>query len=215
MTAVAELRTAPGAIPALVENLRRTFAGGRTKQRSWREAQLARLDAMLAEKKDELLSALEADLGKSAFEGWMSELAFVRKEIAHTKKQLGRWMRPEKVATPLAYQPGKSTVVREPLGVVLIIAPWNYPLQLALGAAGRRDRRRQLRGGEAVGGRAAHVGGCWRASCREYLDPECGRRGRGRGRRDHRAARAALRPHLLHRQRHRRPRGHGPPPPST
>ena len=133
MTAAAELRTAPGAIPALVENLRRTFASGRTKARSWREAQLARLDAMLAEKKDELLGALEADLGKSAFEGWMSELAFVRKEIAHTRKQLARWMRPEKVATPLAYQPGRSTVVREPLGVVLIIAPWNYPLQLAIG----------------------------------------------------------------------------------
>ena len=109
-----ELRTAPGAIPALVENLRRTFAGGRTKPRSWRAAQLARLDAMLAEKKDELLAALEADLGKSSFEGWLSELAFVRKEIAHTRRHLAGWMRPERVATPLAYQPGRSTVVREP-----------------------------------------------------------------------------------------------------
>ena len=133
MTAVAEMRTAPGNIPAFVHTLRKTFASGRTKPRAWRDGQLARLDALFAEKGDELLAALEADLGKSPFEGWLSELAFLRKEIAHTRRHLGRWMRPEKVPTPLAYQPGKSMVVREPLGVVLIIAPWNYPLQLAIG----------------------------------------------------------------------------------
>lgn len=133
MTAAADIRQGPGAIPALVKGLRQTFDSGRTRPRAWREAQLVRLDAMLAEKSDDFAAALEADLGKSSFESWMAELAFVRKEIAHTRKHLGRWMRPERVGTPLAYQPGKSMILREPLGVVLIIAPWNYPLQLALG----------------------------------------------------------------------------------
>jgi aldehyde dehydrogenase (NAD+) len=133
MTAAAEIRQGPGAIPALVSGLRHTFDSGRTRPLAWRDAQLARLDAMLAEKQDDFAAALEADLGKSSFESWMAEIAFVRKEIGHTRKHLGRWMRPERVGTPLAYQPGKSMVIREPLGVVLIIAPWNYPLQLSLG----------------------------------------------------------------------------------
>jgi aldehyde dehydrogenase (NAD+) len=133
MSAVAELRTAPGAIPGLVQGVRRTFDSGRTRSRAWREAQLARLDAMLAAEKDALAGALSADLGKSAFESELSEINFLKNEIAHVKKQLARWMRPEKASTPLAFQPGKSYVVREPLGVALIIAPWNYPLQLAVG----------------------------------------------------------------------------------
>jgi aldehyde dehydrogenase (NAD+) len=133
MSAVAELRTAPGSIPGIVQGVRRTFEGGRTRSHAWREAQLARLDAMLAAEKETLAGALSADLGKSAFESELSEIGFLQKEIAHTRKQLARWMRPEKTSTPLALQPGKSYVVREPLGVALIIAPWNYPLQLCVG----------------------------------------------------------------------------------
>jgi aldehyde dehydrogenase (NAD+) len=131
MNAAAELRTAPGSIPGIVDNLRRTFASGRTRSRAWRLDQLARLDRMLAEKQPELLAALEADLGKSSFEGWLAEVAIVRKDIAFTRKHLGTWMRPERVKTPSALFPAASRVLREPLGVVLIIAPWNYPLQLA------------------------------------------------------------------------------------
>jgi aldehyde dehydrogenase (NAD+) len=112
--------------------LRRAFDSGRTRSLAWREAQLARLDALLVERQDQLLTALSADLGKSRFEGWMAELGFVRKEIAHARAHLGRWTRPEKVRAPLVVQPGRATVVREPLGVVLIIGPWNYPLQLVL-----------------------------------------------------------------------------------
>src|SRR5262245_18675676 len=85
MSDAAEMRTAPGTIPGVVAALRRTFESGRTRPRAWREAQLGRLDAMLAEKADELHAALEADLGKSSFEGWMAETGFLRKEIAHAR----------------------------------------------------------------------------------------------------------------------------------
>src|SRR5690606_24861093 len=74
----------------------------------------------------------EADLGKSRFEGWMAEIALSIEEIDHTRKHLREWMKPEKVATPMAMQPGTCRIEREPLGVALIIAPWNYPVQLAL-----------------------------------------------------------------------------------
>ena len=57
----------------------------------------------------------------------------MKQDIDHVIKHLAGWMKPEKVATPLANFPASSTIRREPLGVVLIIAPWNYPLQLALG----------------------------------------------------------------------------------
>jgi len=120
-------------IPGLVRDLRRTFDSGRTRSLAWRDAQLARLDTLLEERKDTLLQALTSDLGKSRFEGWIAELGFLQKEIAHTRSHLKRWTRPEKVRAPLAVQPGRAYVVREPLGVVLVIAPWNYPLNLALG----------------------------------------------------------------------------------
>jgi aldehyde dehydrogenase (NAD+) len=133
MNNVAQLRTAPSAIPGILDRLRRTFDSGRTRPRAFRDAQLARLGKMLAEREGELLEALAKDLGKSRFEGWLAELDLVRKEIAHTRKHLERWMRPRKVSTPLTLLPGRSTIVREPLGVALVIAPWNYPVQLALG----------------------------------------------------------------------------------
>ncbi len=129
---IANVRTAPGAIPVLVSGLRKAFRTGRTRRRSWRLGQLDRLLAMLSERKTELLGALEADLGKSSFEGWLAEIALMEKEIGHTKKHLRNWMKPQKVTTPMALQPGKCRIVSEPLGVVLIIAPWNYPLQLAI-----------------------------------------------------------------------------------
>ncbi len=120
------------AIPELVGQMRQTFAQGRSKPLSWRLNQLRQLKALLLEGESTLLKALAADLGKSDFEGIMTELNFVISEIDLTIKHLPGWVKPEKVAAPLAQQPGTARIHRDPLGVVLIIGPWNYPIQLVL-----------------------------------------------------------------------------------
>jgi aldehyde dehydrogenase (NAD+) len=94
---------------------------------------LRALRRLLDEREAEALAALRADLGKPALEGYAGEVAFLKAEIDHTLKHLPGWLKPEKVATPMANFPASSTIHHDPLGVTLIIAPWNYPLQLALG----------------------------------------------------------------------------------
>ena len=77
-------------------------------------------------------AALESDLGKSAVESWLTETGLVVSEIDHTLKNLRRWLAPRRVSVPLRVLPGTAQIVREPLGVVLVIAPWNYPVLLTL-----------------------------------------------------------------------------------
>ena len=112
--------------------LRATFASGRTRPIAWRREQLRALDHMLVEGEDELLDALARDLGKPGLEGYLTEIAFVRAEIADTLHHLARWLRPERATVPLKQRPGKARIHRDPLGTVLIIGPWNYPVQLVL-----------------------------------------------------------------------------------
>lgn len=112
--------------------LRKTFRSGRTRPLAWRVAQLRALRALITENEEALAKALRADLGKSSFEAWGTETNLVLGEVEHTLANLALWMKPEKVHTPLVQQPGNCKVHRVPLGVVLIISPWNYPVQLAL-----------------------------------------------------------------------------------
>src|SRR3954451_22534732 len=116
----------------VADRLRLTFGSGRTKPLAWRRSQLKALKALLTEETETFLKALEADLGKSATEAFTTEIGFTLSEIDHTLKHLAGWLRPRKVTVPSSLLPGRAKVVREPLGVTLIIAPWNYPLQLAL-----------------------------------------------------------------------------------
>jgi acyl-CoA reductase-like NAD-dependent aldehyde dehydrogenase len=118
---------------ALVTGLRRSFDSGRTRPRAWRVEQLRALQRLLKERTDEIVEALRADLGKPALEGYSTEVGYTLGTIDHTLKHLAKWMAPEKVKTPLLTQPSASHIHKEPLGVVLIIAPWNYPLELAIG----------------------------------------------------------------------------------
>nr|WP_281287859.1 aldehyde dehydrogenase family protein [Humibacillus xanthopallidus] len=120
-------------VSSVVAQARRTFDSGRTKPYAWREAQLKALRELLIDNHDEIAQALDADLGKSAEEFWLTEMGLVVSEIDHTLKHLRRWLAPRRVSVPLRVQPGQAQVVREPLGVVLVIAPWNYPVLLTLG----------------------------------------------------------------------------------
>lgn len=114
----------------LVASLRRTFEDGLTRPLEWRREELRAMQRMLREGEDELLEALRADLGKPAVEARLTDLSLVDGEIGHMLRNLGRWTRPERVGVPAVQQPGHAMVVREPLGVALVVAPWNYPVQL-------------------------------------------------------------------------------------
>ena len=156
----------------IAKRLRAGFETGRTRPLEWRRGQLRRLEALLVERETDLLDALAADLGKPAIEGFVTETAFTRAEIDFALAHLDAWAKPEKVAVPLTQQPAKAQIVREPLGVVLIIGPWNYPVQLVLAPLVAAIAA----GNAAVIKPSELAPACSRLLSRlvpEYLDPEC------------------------------------------
>ncbi|MET3510837.1 aldehyde dehydrogenase family protein [Plantibacter flavus] len=116
-----------------VARLRQTFDRGTTKPVAWRLRQLRALKQLLLERGGELERALATDLGKSGTEAQITEIGLLVGEIDHTLKHLKRWVRPRRVAVPLTLAPASASVVAEPVGVVLVIGPWNYPVQLCIG----------------------------------------------------------------------------------
>lgn len=108
------------------------FDAGKTKTIDFRLLQLERLEQLVRSNEERILVALAKDLGKPTFEAYTSEIGVLYQELREAKKQLARWMEPKRVATPLVLQPSKSFIRHDPLGVVLIIGPWNYPFQLLL-----------------------------------------------------------------------------------
>lgn len=121
------------AIAGIVEDTRRAFESGRTRTPEWRVSTLHAIRAGLVEHEAALEAALAADLGKPALETFATEIGFTLGEIDHALANLGGWMAPRRVPTPVTLKPGTSHTVPEPLGVVAVIAPWNYPVQLTLG----------------------------------------------------------------------------------
>jgi aldehyde dehydrogenase (NAD+) len=112
--------------------LRSSFESGRTRSYEWRAQQLNGLLALVSENERRIIETLREDVGKTEVDAWTAEVVDVRSAVEYLKKNLRRFMKPEKVAIPMPLQPGASRLVREPLGVVLIISPWNYPISLTL-----------------------------------------------------------------------------------
>jgi aldehyde dehydrogenase (NAD+) len=108
------------------------FDFGNTRKYEFRIEQLKKLKAAIKKYENEILEALQADLHKPQFEAYVSEVGFMYEELDYLISHLRKWMKPEKPATPLSLFPSSSKVYSEPLGVVLIIAPWNYPFQLIM-----------------------------------------------------------------------------------
>ena len=119
-------------IDELVLAQRRFFSTGVTRSYNFRKGQLGVLRKALLRFEKKLCEAVYADLHKSAFETYGTEIGPVLEEITFAQKNLRGWMKGRHVSTPLMFFPSSSKIVFEPRGTVLIISPWNYPVNLLL-----------------------------------------------------------------------------------
>jgi aldehyde dehydrogenase (NAD+) len=119
-------------LPALTK-MRDYFASGATRSVDFRKQQIRSLHDSLLAHEQAINEALYQDLHKSPEEVWVSETGLVVAECKLAIQKLDSWARPQRVRTNLANLPSASLIMPEPLGVVLIVAPWNYPLELLLG----------------------------------------------------------------------------------
>ncbi len=113
-----------------ITSLRSYFKSGATQSYEFRLNQLRRLKQVVLDHEKELYQALYADLRKTDEDAWATEVGFFLSELNYTIEHLKAWMQPNSVSTNLVNQPSTSYTIQEPLGVVCIIAPWNYPFQL-------------------------------------------------------------------------------------
>ena len=116
----------------IIERQRLFFEGGATRCLSWRIEKLRQFKEAVSVYEERIYEALWKDLHKSAYETYLTEVSLLLQEIELYIRRLKRWARPERVGTPLTLFGSKSRIVKEPLGVVLIMSPWNYPVQLLL-----------------------------------------------------------------------------------
>jgi len=113
-----------------VDSMRAYFESGVTATPAWRKDQLNQLRKGLKECTDEIIDALRVDLGRPTFEGLLAEVTAVVQELDFALEHVDAWMKPEKVWHPMLNQPGSSYRIPQPKGVVLILSPWNYPINL-------------------------------------------------------------------------------------
>ncbi len=155
---------------SIVAGVRDGFDRGLTRPLAWRRNQLDAMERMLRDNADRLLAALATDLHKAPTEAWTTEIGFTLADIDHQKSHLAKWSEPRKVRVPLAYQPASARIEPEPKGVVFIIAPWNYPLQLLLSPMAAA-----IAAGNAVVAKPSELASATSEAlvdlCGRYLDP--------------------------------------------
>lgn len=119
-------------VDTLIQRQRQFFFSGQTRDLRFRKEMLQQLYETIVEHESLIMEALEADLGKSPFESYMTEVGFVLSSIQHMIRHVDEWAQTTKAKTPLHLQPAKSYVVQEPYGSVLVVGPFNYPFQLVM-----------------------------------------------------------------------------------
>lgn len=124
--------TFESSIDKLLVEQRKFFGSQQTKPKAFRLHQLQKLERAIKHYEKRIEAALWKDLHKSPEEAYLTEIGILKTEIRYHKNNLHTWMKPKKVPTPLHLLPSNSHIHYEPLGVVLIVSPWNYPFQLLI-----------------------------------------------------------------------------------
>ena len=110
-----------------IKELKKTVTSGKSTLLTWRLEQIKRIDKLIDENRSEIIKCLYLDLGKSKIES-LSEILLIKEEIALVKRKLKSWIKPKRIKTPIYLFPSFSKVITEPLGCVLLLGPYNYPL---------------------------------------------------------------------------------------
>ena len=118
--------------PKILSQQKAFFQSGKTRSPSFRVEQLEKLEKLIRTNEGKIMEALNKDLKKPPVEAWAGEVAQVLEEIHVMKKNLKSWSKPQRTSLPLAFQPATAQLQPEPYGQVLVMAPWNYPFQLAI-----------------------------------------------------------------------------------
>ena len=119
-------------IAALVRNTSVFFASNMTKSYQFRAEQLHKLGAAVRTYQQRISDALYKDLHKAPMETYLTEIGMVQEEVRFLSKRLKKLMKPKRVRTPLSHFLASTTIYYEPYGTVLIMSPWNYPVNLTL-----------------------------------------------------------------------------------
>lgn len=167
-----EEQVTPGDVANIVKGMKAVYATEKTFSREWRLQQLKQMAKMMDECEGELCAAMQADLHKCPFEGYATEIGVIKSELAHALDHLDEWMKPTKAQNSALNIPCWATTQRDPLGVVLIMGAWNYPMQLTLAPLVGA-----IAGGNCVvikpGSYAVASSNALARVIKRYMDPEC------------------------------------------
>lgn len=126
--------TSRSTIESLIEKQRLFFASGKTKDIGFRLEMLKKFKTVILKHEKNIAEAFFTDLHKSYEEAYLTEIGIVLGEIDYHIQNVTKWSKSKRIRTPLILQPSSSRIFYEPLGVTLIIAPWNYPFMLLMNA---------------------------------------------------------------------------------